>query len=132
MKIFVKSELIPKRPFPVYFCFKVTFDTPYLYFWKRDDWENSSNHSHPYDENYVLGVYICAYSIFWKNRVVPKKYYSQKTPEMNVLESVLLGAENPPLRVDLTLNKGGFSGVRPQILKIFACGGSKNPHKIPI
>ena len=43
-----------------------------------------------------------------------------------------MGAETPPLRVDLALNKGGFSGVRPQILKIFACGASKIPYKIPI
>ena len=40
--------------------------------------------------------------------------------------SVQSGAENPPLRVDLPLNKGGaFRWFGPRILKFFACGALK-------
>ena len=40
--------------------------------------------------------------------------------------------KTPPFASIWLLTWGGFSGVRPQILKIFACGGSKIPFKMPI
>ena len=51
-------------------------------------------------------------------KILEKEIFNNKKPFLKV-ESVEIGAENPPPLVDLALNKGGVFGVSAQIVTIW-------------